>query len=74
MYTLDQYNKLKSAIAEGVLTVKYFDKEITYRSLDDMLRILTLMKRELFPNNNNGRTYVSYSKGTNRRGGGHSCC
>lgn len=38
---------LESAIAQGALTVKYADKEVTYRSLDDMLKLRELMKSEI---------------------------
>jgi len=64
-YTLLQYQTLTDAIASGALKVKYGDKEVEYRSLDEMLRILQIMKNQLFPeqNKNNGRKYASFSKG-----------
>lgn len=69
-YTIEQYNALNEAIAQGVKKVKYFDKEIEYASLDEMLRIQGLMEQCLFPERfkNNGRVYPSYSKGTFRGG------
>jgi hypothetical protein len=73
VYTLEQYTALSDAISQGVMKVKYFDKEVEYRSLDDMLRILALMKAQLFPNQNNGRRYVSFSKGTGPKRGGRNC-
>lgn len=48
-YTIGQYETLQKAIASGAITVKYGDKDVTYRSTDDMLKILDLMKAELFP-------------------------
>jgi len=67
-YTLLQYQTLTDAIASGALKVKYGDKEVEYRSLDDMIRLQIMMKNCLFPeqNTNNGRKYASFSKGTNR--------
>lgn len=64
-FTLEQYESLKSAVAEGALSVRYADKSVTYRSLDEMLRLLKLMATELGLNTNNdgGRRYVSFSKG-----------
>lgn len=65
-FTLEQYNVLTEAIASCTLTVKYADKEVTYRSTNDMLKILGMMKDELFPNtarSTNRRKLVSYSKG-----------
>lgn len=67
-YTIEQYNALMAALAQGVKKVKYFDKEVEYRDLDEMLRLQIQMERCLFPeqNKNNGRTYASFSKGTER--------
>ncbi|OHD34707.1 MAG: hypothetical protein A2004_00020 [Spirochaetes bacterium GWC1_61_12] len=64
-YTLEQYSALQAAIAEGALTVRYADKSVQYRSLDEMMRILKLMATELGLNSNNdgGRRYASFSKG-----------
>lgn len=50
-YTLAQVENLEKAIAEGALSVKYDGKETTYRSLDDMNRILNIMKSSLGINN-----------------------
>lgn len=72
-YTLTEYQALSAAIASGAQKVKYGDKEVEYRSLDDMIRLQIEMERCLFPENNtnrnNGRRFVSFSKGTTRRGG-----
>lgn len=64
-FTLEQYEALKAAVAEGALSVRYADKSVTYRSLDEMLRLLKLMATELGLNANNdgGRRYASFSKG-----------
>lgn len=73
VYTLAQYTAISEAISSGAMEVTYGDKKVVYRSLNDMLRIQTAMYNALFPNpnNNGGRTVVSYSKGaggcTNRR-------
>ena len=47
IYTLEQYEALVGAIALGALTVKYSDKEVTYRSLSDMLAIKKQMEADL---------------------------
>lgn len=63
-YTTEMLAALDAAIATGALTVKYGDKTVTYRSLDEMLRIRKLMQIELgIMENTNGRTYGSVSKG-----------
>ncbi len=46
-FTQTQYDAITDAIAQGALTVKYADKEVTYRSLDSMIRIRTMMAAEL---------------------------
>lgn len=47
MYTIEQYNALCAAIAQGVHIVKYGDKEVTYRSLDEMKNIRKEMEVQL---------------------------
>lgn len=67
-YTLEQYQVLSDAIATGTVEVNYGDKKVRYRSLDEMIRILELMKKCLFPDSttgvNSGRKFASFSKGT----------
>lgn len=46
-YTVEDYNTLKKAIAQGALRVRYGDKEVEYRSLSDMKDILSMMAEEL---------------------------
>ena len=62
---LEQYRALKGAVAEGALSVRYADRSVTYRSVEEMLRILRLMEDELglSANNDGGRRYTSFSKG-----------
>ena len=46
-YTIEKLQLLEESIAEGVLRVKYTDKEVEYRSLDDMLKTAALMRKKL---------------------------
>lgn len=62
-YTQDQLDAIKQSIAEGVLTVKYADKEVTYRSLDELLRAKRMIENELNGSGNSGRKFASFSKG-----------
>lgn len=64
-YTLEQYEALQAAIAGGELSVRYADRSVTYRSVDEMLKILRLMRDDLGlgANCNGGRTFTSFSKG-----------
>lgn len=64
-YTLEQYHALQAAMAEGALSVRYKDNSVTYRSVDEMARILKLMASDIGLNaaNNGGRRLASFSKG-----------
>lgn len=66
-YTLEQYTALQAAIAGGELSVRYADRSVTYRSIDEMIRILRLMEGGLFPDTGpgcgGGRRLASFSKG-----------
>ena len=44
---LDQLTELENAIAIGATRVAYENKTVEYRSLDDMLRIRSMLRREL---------------------------
>jgi hypothetical protein len=46
-FTSAQLDALELAIAEGVRVVKYADKSVEYRSLDEMCRIRDLMRQFL---------------------------
>lgn len=55
---------LERAIAAGRLVVRYEDMSVTYRSLDDMLRTLDKMKRELgITSSESTRRYPTFRKG-----------
>jgi len=58
-----QLDALESAIAEGTLTVKYADKLVTYRSLDEMIRIRELIRQSMGGPGFVSRIYPVVSKG-----------
>lgn len=64
-YTTLEYETLVKAIAQGALIVKYGDKEITYRSLNEMQRIKKEMEAELGLNATKkpSRRFAQHSKG-----------
>jgi len=63
-FTQIQIDTLKNAIAEGALTVKYADKEVTYRSLDEMRKILDMMESEVSPTTKPAkRRFAEFDKG-----------
>lgn len=50
-WTQEQLDALEEAMASGTLTVKYSspggNKEVTYRSLDEMMKVRDLMRASL---------------------------
>lgn len=63
-WTTTDLETLEKAVAQGTLRVKYADKEIEYRSLNEMLRLLDLMRKELgVAPKNGGRKFASFDKG-----------
>lgn len=46
-FTQEQLDTLEAAIASGTLTVKYGDKQITYQSLEHMMNLRSIMRKEL---------------------------
>ncbi len=63
-FTVEQYEALNKSIAQGTLSVRYGDKTVTYRSLDEMLRIRNLIGKELglLNGNKSSRRYAAFSK------------
>ena len=66
-FTQTQLDALDAAIAQGTFSVQYGNKMVTYKSLDEMLRIRALMYNSLNPNATNsnarGRQYGEFNKG-----------
>lgn len=46
-WTLTDLQALEKAIASGTLSVKYADRQVNYRSLDEMLKIRDMIAKEL---------------------------
>lgn len=46
-YTLPQLAALEEAISSGAMSVSYEGKSVTYRSLDEMIRLRYAMRLEL---------------------------
>lgn len=68
-FTLEQLRVLEAAIASGTLEVDYGDKRVIYKTLDEMLRVRRLIRRELGLSNEAGsRRYAAFSKGTDSCG------
>jgi len=62
-WTLEDLQALEKSIAKGVVKVKYTDKEIEYRSLDEMFQLRDAMKRALGCSKKTRRCVMTTSKG-----------
>jgi hypothetical protein len=63
-WTQAQLDALEEAIASGVLTVKYTDKEVTYRSQKEMLTLRDMMRKALgLTSNGRRRIFPQAGKG-----------
>ena len=56
-------DKLKAALASGHRRVRYTSGEVEYQSVDDMLKVLAEMQREVAPDAAPRRTVASYTSG-----------
>ncbi len=62
-FTTTQLAAIEEAIASGTLTVKYADKQVTYQSTTELLRIRDVIRRELgLVETSSTRVYPSVSK------------
>ncbi|WP_394369840.1 phage head-tail joining protein [Arachidicoccus terrestris] len=62
-YTLDQYKAIVAAYSQGVTRVKYGDKEIDYRSVVEMERIIANMEIALGLRSFHRKKTIRYNKG-----------
>ena len=63
-FTDAQLKSLEAAIATGALMVRYADKTVTYRSLDEMLKVREIMRKALgYVSGQSGRIYLEHDKG-----------
>lgn len=70
-YTLAQLEALDAAILQGASSVSYEGKSVTYRSLDDMLRIRNIVATALGVAVWRPRTFlVAHSRGSSSTGTG----
>lgn len=63
-WTQSQLDALEEAISQGALKVKYADKEVEYRSLNDMMQLRDIMRQDLGLNTAGSRRILAkHSKG-----------
>lgn len=64
-YTAAELAALRAAMASGALRVKYADKDVTYRSLEEMVQLERTMTADITPPATTAIacTFGSFSKG-----------
>ena len=62
-FTQTDLNALNQAIGSGVMQVQYADKNVRYRSLDEMMRVRAVMMAELNQLTAPRRKFPVFSKG-----------
>ena len=58
-WTLEDLAALETALAKGVRIVKYADKEVTYRTVAEMIQIRDMIRRSLGCDNARGARRVA---------------
>ncbi|RAJ00460.1 hypothetical protein LX64_04166 [Chitinophaga skermanii] len=63
-YTNEQYTQLHDAYSQGILTVKFADKLVTYRNLNEMKELLSEMELSLgLRKKHITKKFTSFTKG-----------
>ena len=62
-WTSDDLDRINKAIASGTLRVKFQDKEITYRSIEELQKIRRQIEEELGTSTKKTRVRAKFSKG-----------
>lgn len=62
-YTQAQLTALEEAIASGATSVSYEGKTVTYRSLDDMSRIASIIRNALGATGKSTTVLVAHDRG-----------
>lgn len=62
-WTQTDIDRIKAAMASGVLTVKHGDTLSTFRSIADMERLLARMEAEVGGHSGNGKIFTEYCDG-----------
>jgi hypothetical protein len=62
-WTTAELTALESAISSGALEVRFADRMVTYRSMDDMLKLRSLMRRSLGLDATDRTHFAKFRKG-----------
>lgn len=62
-WTQADIDKLKTAMAKGVKSVRYVSGQVDYQSVDDMLKVLDVMENEVNPARKSQRRVARFVRG-----------
>ena len=62
-WTQSDVDALEAAIKQGVRTVSYADRTVTYHSLDEMLRLRNVMQNSATGSAGVSSTFAKFDKG-----------
>ena len=62
-WTQTDLDALEGAIKSGITHVQFADRSVTYRSLDDMLKLRDIIQKELGLTTSNQTHYSMFRKG-----------
>lgn len=63
-FTLADLHAIERAIASGSLVVRYSDKSVTYRSIDELLKARGVIAQALGLAGSTKRVFMEHEKGT----------
>jgi len=63
MTTQADYDAITEAINSGQLRVRHGDRDVTFRSIDQMMRVKNMMARELGIAKGPNRVYATFDRG-----------
>jgi len=63
-WTQEDLENIEKAIATGALVVKYTDREVRYRSLNEMKEVRDMIRKALGVGKKTGRVFAEFKKGT----------
>lgn len=62
-FTADDLSAINAAIKSGELSVRIGDQQVTYRSLDEMLKVRSLIRQDLGLSANSSYRYAGTRRG-----------
>lgn len=64
-WTQSDLDEINQAIKSGAASIRFSDKQVTYRGLDEMLRIRAVIRQSLGLTKKTKRVFTTFDKGHN---------